>query len=86
MQVIGDLLNVLFGLLWAVIKGQEHAPSVRILHRFVRSRLLWIFDIFMSVAKGEADQLFVSQPLTSFLKLSFPFFKKMSHLLSNLLL
>ena len=76
MEVVSDRLDVLLSLLWVVVEGNKHAPSVTILTSlFTTFDSLWVLDFFMSVTEGELDKSHVAEPLTSILKLLLAFFK-----------
>ena len=74
MEVVSDRLDVLLSLLWVVVEGNKHAPSVTILTSlFTTFDSLWVLDFFMSVTEGELDKSHVAEPLTSILKLLLAF-------------
>ena len=61
MEVVSDRLDVLLSLLWVVVEGNEHAPSVTILTSlFTTFDSLWVLDFFMSVTEGELDKSHVA--------------------------
>ena len=76
MEVVSDGLDVLLSLLWVVVEGDEHAPSVTILMcLFTTFDSLWVLDFLVSVTEGELDKSHVAEPLTSIFKLLLAFFK-----------
>ena len=61
-QVVGDRLNVLVGLLVVVVQANEHGPSVVV--DVAGLDLLAVLDFLVGVTEGETDRDFVASPLT----------------------